>query len=159
MSFTVYLQTRPDVAFARVQKRSRAEERQVTLEYLESLHELHESWLGRVDETYQAGKGGPAVGNITTTRTTVKQRVSLPFTGVCHSCRSSVGGVARRVQRLYKDCERRSRCVRMIGLCANYYMIIYIIRWLNATQYLYCHLSKLNMTFKFLGKSKSGTES
>jgi len=41
----VYLRTTPDVAYERVQKRGRNEERHITYSYLLALHRLHEDWL------------------------------------------------------------------------------------------------------------------
>lgn len=41
----VYLRSTPDVAYERIQKRNRCEEKGVSLEYLCLLHDLHESWL------------------------------------------------------------------------------------------------------------------
>ena len=43
----VYLRTSPQVAFSRVQARSRGEENKISLEYIKDLHELHEDWLVR----------------------------------------------------------------------------------------------------------------
>jgi deoxyadenosine/deoxycytidine kinase len=41
----VYLQTKPDIAFARIQKRQRSGEQQISLAYLEQLHNCHERFL------------------------------------------------------------------------------------------------------------------
>jgi deoxyadenosine/deoxycytidine kinase len=41
----IYLQTDPEVCFERLQKRSRSEEKSVSLDYLKLLHAKHESWL------------------------------------------------------------------------------------------------------------------
>jgi len=41
----IYLQVDPKVCFKRLQKRDRAEEANVSLEYLEQLHVKHEQWL------------------------------------------------------------------------------------------------------------------
>ncbi len=41
----IYLQVDPEVCFKRLQKRDRAEEASVKLEYLQQLHEKHEQWL------------------------------------------------------------------------------------------------------------------
>lgn len=41
----VYLRTSPEVVYHRILKRNREEERFVSLEYLRSLHEMHENWL------------------------------------------------------------------------------------------------------------------
>eukprot|EP00096_Caligus_rogercresseyi_P008012 TRINITY_DN26255_c0_g1_i1.p1 TRINITY_DN26255_c0_g1~~TRINITY_DN26255_c0_g1_i1.p1 ORF type:complete len:221 (+),score=54.47 TRINITY_DN26255_c0_g1_i1:124-786(+) len=43
----VYLRTSPEVAHARLQKRARAEEKTVPLDYLVDLHEAYEDWLIR----------------------------------------------------------------------------------------------------------------
>lgn len=41
----VYLRADPDVCYNRLQKRQRAEESNVPLEYLKSVHDRHEEWL------------------------------------------------------------------------------------------------------------------
>lgn len=41
----VYLRTTPEVVYERVLKRSRQEEKTVSLEYLKDIHEMHENWL------------------------------------------------------------------------------------------------------------------
>ena len=41
----IYLRTKPEVAYQRLKARARAEEQIVALEYLQELHQLHESWL------------------------------------------------------------------------------------------------------------------
>ena len=41
----IYLQSNPDVVFDRIKKRARPEERAITLDYLHTLHQLHEDWL------------------------------------------------------------------------------------------------------------------
>lgn len=41
----VYLRTTPEVVYDRVLKRSRQEEKTVSLEYLKEIHEMHEKWL------------------------------------------------------------------------------------------------------------------
>lgn len=43
----VYLQASPEACLERIKKRNRDEESSVPLEYLRSLHELHEDWLIR----------------------------------------------------------------------------------------------------------------
>ncbi|XP_014664194.1 PREDICTED: thymidine kinase 2, mitochondrial-like [Priapulus caudatus] len=41
----VYLRTRPEVCLVRMHKRNRKEENNISLAYLNNLHELHENWL------------------------------------------------------------------------------------------------------------------
>jgi len=41
----LYLQSTPEVTFARVRQRNRPEEADITLEYLTQLHEKHQEWL------------------------------------------------------------------------------------------------------------------
>lgn len=41
----VYLRTEPAVAYQRLKQRQRAEERDISLDYLQLIHELHEKWL------------------------------------------------------------------------------------------------------------------
>lgn len=41
----VYLRTSPETALKRIQKRNRIEEQNIPLDYLKSLHELHDDWL------------------------------------------------------------------------------------------------------------------
>ncbi|XP_063731191.1 thymidine kinase 2, mitochondrial isoform X2 [Eleginops maclovinus] len=43
----VYLQTSPQTCHKRLKQRSREEEKVIPLEYLESIHQLHEDWLIR----------------------------------------------------------------------------------------------------------------
>jgi len=43
----VYLRTSPEIAYERIQKRSRSEETKVKFSYIKDLHELHEDWLIR----------------------------------------------------------------------------------------------------------------
>lgn len=44
----IYLKADPHVCFNRLQRRARGEEVNVTLKYLESLHDKHETWLMQV---------------------------------------------------------------------------------------------------------------
>ncbi|CAG2161771.1 unnamed protein product [Oppiella nova] len=49
----IYLRTDPEVAFERILRRNRPEEKNLTLDYLKDLHHLHEEWLlGRQDSTF-----------------------------------------------------------------------------------------------------------
>ena len=41
----IYLRTEPEVAFERIKKRNRSEEKNMTIEYLKDLHKLHDDWL------------------------------------------------------------------------------------------------------------------
>ncbi|OQR70738.1 deoxynucleoside kinase-like [Tropilaelaps mercedesae] len=41
----VYLRTDPEIALERIRKRSRREEADIPLEYLQALHVLHDDWL------------------------------------------------------------------------------------------------------------------
>eukprot|EP00281_Chroomonas_sp_CCMP1168_P020846 CAMPEP_0206227866 /NCGR_PEP_ID=MMETSP0047_2-20121206/8858_1 /ASSEMBLY_ACC=CAM_ASM_000192 /TAXON_ID=195065 /ORGANISM="Chroomonas mesostigmatica_cf, Strain CCMP1168" /LENGTH=284 /DNA_ID=CAMNT_0053651059 /DNA_START=10 /DNA_END=864 /DNA_ORIENTATION=- len=49
----LYLRTRPETCMERLKKRSRTEEAEISLEYLKSLHDRHDTWLcpesGKVD--------------------------------------------------------------------------------------------------------------
>ncbi|XP_040566503.1 deoxynucleoside kinase [Lepeophtheirus salmonis] len=45
LDLIVYLRTLPEVAYCRLQKRARAEERTVPLDYLQDLHDAYEDWL------------------------------------------------------------------------------------------------------------------
>ncbi|KAL4221174.1 ATP binding [Mactra antiquata] len=45
----VYLRTSPENCFHRIRKRNRPEEQNITLDYLQQLHQLHESWLIKGD--------------------------------------------------------------------------------------------------------------
>ena len=41
----IYLRTSPEIAFSRIQKRQRTEENHISLDYIKTLHHLHENWL------------------------------------------------------------------------------------------------------------------
>ncbi|XP_076284483.1 deoxynucleoside kinase isoform X2 [Lasioglossum baleicum] len=41
----VYLRTSPDIVYQRLKARARKEEKHVSLEYLEDIHNIHEEWL------------------------------------------------------------------------------------------------------------------
>jgi len=43
--FLVYLRTDPEIAYQRIKTRNRFEEKDVSLEYIQHLHELHDKWL------------------------------------------------------------------------------------------------------------------
>ncbi|CAG9864309.1 unnamed protein product [Phyllotreta striolata] len=45
LDLIVYLRTSPEVAFERILKRNRSEERTVAFEYIRDLHDIHEAWL------------------------------------------------------------------------------------------------------------------
>ncbi|OQA36309.1 MAG: Deoxyadenosine/deoxycytidine kinase [Candidatus Dependentiae bacterium ADurb.Bin331] len=46
----IYLRTSPEICYERLKKRNRSEERNVSLDYLSTIHEKHERWLiGRED--------------------------------------------------------------------------------------------------------------
>lgn len=45
VNLIIYLRTSPKVAYERVKKRNRPEERNITFDYLDGLHQLHEKWL------------------------------------------------------------------------------------------------------------------
>ncbi|CAB4062731.1 dnk [Lepeophtheirus salmonis] len=49
LDLIVYLRTLPEVAYCRLQKRARAEERTVPLDYLQDLHDAYEDWLMKKD--------------------------------------------------------------------------------------------------------------
>ncbi len=52
----MYLRTKPEVAYERIQQRSRHEENKIPFQYIKDLHELHEDWL--VGKTkFQVGVG------------------------------------------------------------------------------------------------------
>ncbi|XP_052260969.1 deoxynucleoside kinase-like isoform X1 [Dreissena polymorpha] len=50
LDLVVYLRTSPEKCFDRIQARNRPEERLVTMDYLQQLHNLHEAWLVESDK-------------------------------------------------------------------------------------------------------------
>jgi len=50
-AYYIYLQCSPDTAYNRINIRARPEERNITLEYLSTLHEKHNNWLHSQDNT------------------------------------------------------------------------------------------------------------
>ena len=55
----VYLQTDPDIAYGRVQRRGRPEENGISMDFLNGLHRLHEDWLIHGNSTSEAGVPSP----------------------------------------------------------------------------------------------------
>ncbi|XP_076112365.1 thymidine kinase 2, mitochondrial-like [Mytilus galloprovincialis] len=45
LDLIVYLQTTPEIVYDRIKKRKRKEEQTIPIEYLQTLHNLHEDWL------------------------------------------------------------------------------------------------------------------
>ena len=45
----IYLRCDPHVAYERIQKRNRIEEKDITLEYLTNVHKYHEEWLNNIN--------------------------------------------------------------------------------------------------------------
>lgn len=45
LDLIVYLRTTPEVAYDRILKRNRSEEKTVPFEYIKALHDIHEDWL------------------------------------------------------------------------------------------------------------------
>merc|ERR1712168_222683 len=66
-----YLQTEPEIAFERVQRRGRVEEKSIQMDFLNGLHKLHEDWLIHGNTTAQARVPSPKVYVLNT-------RYSLP---------------------------------------------------------------------------------
>ena len=56
VDLVIYLRTSPEVAYERLKARSRSEEKIVSLEYLQDLHNLHEKWLQQGAEVLGGGK-------------------------------------------------------------------------------------------------------
>ena len=54
-----YLQTEPEIAFERVQRRGRVEEKSIQMDFLNGLHKLHEDWLIHGNSTAQARVPSP----------------------------------------------------------------------------------------------------
>lgn len=55
LDLIVYLRSSPEVCYQRLQHRGRVEEKPVTLDYLTSLHEHYEEWLGDEKHHYWHG--------------------------------------------------------------------------------------------------------
>ena len=55
----VYLQTDPETAMQRVKKRNRSEESNISMDFLNGLHRLHEDWLIHGNSTAQAPVPSP----------------------------------------------------------------------------------------------------
>jgi len=45
LQFAVYLYTTPETAFKRIMERDRSEEKKISLNYLQNLHDLHEKFI------------------------------------------------------------------------------------------------------------------
>lgn len=45
----IYLRSTPEVSYDRIKQRSRTGENEISLEYLQQLHELHDQWLNATD--------------------------------------------------------------------------------------------------------------
>ena len=56
VDLVIYLRTSPEVAYQRLKARARSEEKIVSLEYLQDLHNLHEKWLQQGVEVLGGGK-------------------------------------------------------------------------------------------------------
>ena len=54
-----YLQTEPEIAFERVQRRGRVEEKSLQMDFLNGLHRLHEDWLIHGNSSSQARVPSP----------------------------------------------------------------------------------------------------
>lgn len=52
--FLVYLRSTPEVVYERMKARGRPEEKSVSLEYLQQLHDSHERWLMSNDEKFNS---------------------------------------------------------------------------------------------------------
>ena len=63
-SLNIYIQTTPEVAFERVQKRNRSGET-IPLEYLEKCHKYHDEWLNSKTHIIDGNIELPDEGNIT----------------------------------------------------------------------------------------------
>ncbi len=57
----IYLRTKPETCFARLQKRRRHEEAQVSLAYIKRLHDKHEAWLINKDGIAESLKSVPVL--------------------------------------------------------------------------------------------------
>lgn len=56
VDLVIYLRTTPEVAYERLKARARSEEKIVSLEYLQDLHNLHEKWIQQGAEVLGGGK-------------------------------------------------------------------------------------------------------
>ena len=52
-AYFIYLQVSPETAMERINKRSRSEENKISIDYLKTLHQKHESWLCNKDTSKQ----------------------------------------------------------------------------------------------------------
>lgn len=57
----IYLRAEPDVCYQRLAKRSRQAESTVSLDYLEKLHQKHESWLIKKEDVAASIKDVPVL--------------------------------------------------------------------------------------------------
>jgi deoxyadenosine/deoxycytidine kinase len=50
--YYIYLKCRPDVAISRISKRNREEEKIISIDYINKLHDYHESWLNSKENVF-----------------------------------------------------------------------------------------------------------